>query len=153
LTDVQVAEIEKKREAHPMQAKKELARRIVADFHSAEAARKAGEDWEKQFQKKEVPEDLEEVPVKAADVLAKPEGTTQEPMTEVRESGEFRIKLDRLLVAIGLADSVSDAVRKIKQRAVKVNGELKTEPLIILETGKGASVRVGKRAKRVRFLT
>jgi tyrosyl-tRNA synthetase len=152
LTDVQVAEIEKKREAHPMQAKKELARRIVADFHSAEAARKAGEDWEKQFQKKEVPEDLEEVPVKAADVLAKPEGTTQEPMTEVRESGEFRIKLDRLLVAIGLADSVSDAVRKIKQRAVKVNGELKTEPLIILETGKGASVRVGKRAKRVRFL-
>jgi tyrosyl-tRNA synthetase len=73
-------------------------------------------------------------------------------MTEARESGEFRIKLDRLLVATGLADSVSDAVRKIKQRAVKVNGELKTEPLIILETGKGASVRVGKRAKRVRFI-
>ena len=135
-----------------MQAKKELARRIVADFHSAEAARKAEEDWEKQFQKKEVPEDLEEVPVKAPDVLAKPEGTTQERMTEVRESGESRIKLDRLLVAIGLADSVSDAVRKIKQRAVKVNGELKTEPVIILETARGASVRVGKRAKRVRFI-
>jgi tyrosyl-tRNA synthetase len=152
LTDVQVAEIEKKREAHPMQAKKELARRIVADFHSAEAARKAGEDWEKQFQKKEVPEDLEEVPVKAADVLAKPDGTTHDRIAEVGESGEFRIKLDRLLVAIGLADSVSDAVRKIKQRAVKVNGELKTEPVIILETARGASVRVGKRAKRVRFI-
>jgi tyrosyl-tRNA synthetase len=152
LTDLQVAEIEKKREAHPMQAKKELARRIVADFHSAEAARKAGEDWEKQFQKKEVPEDLEEVPVKAADVLAKPDGTTHDRIAEVGESGEFRIKLDRLLVAIGLADSVSDAVRKIKQRAVKVNGELKTEPLILLETRKGASVRVGKRAKRVRFI-
>src|SRR5437588_6392293 len=41
LTDVQVPEIEKmKREAHPMQAKKDLARRIVADFHSVEAARK-----------------------------------------------------------------------------------------------------------------
>jgi hypothetical protein len=47
---------------------------------------------------------------------------------------------------------VSDAVRKIKQRAVKVNGELKTEPVIILETARGASVRVGKRAKRVRFI-
>ena len=35
-----------------MQAKKELARRIVADFHSAEAAAKAGEDWAKQFQKR-----------------------------------------------------------------------------------------------------
>ena len=40
-----------------MQAKKDLARRIVADFHSAEAAAKAGEDWAKQFQKDEVPED------------------------------------------------------------------------------------------------
>ena len=62
LTDVQVAEIEKmKRETHPMQAKKELARRIVADFHSAEAAAKAGEDWAKQFQKDQVPEDVEQV--------------------------------------------------------------------------------------------
>ncbi|MGA8867772.1 MAG: tyrosine--tRNA ligase, partial [Candidatus Sulfotelmatobacter sp.] len=43
LTDVQAAEIERmKREAHPMQAKKDLARRIVADFHSADAAGKAG---------------------------------------------------------------------------------------------------------------
>src|SRR5467141_2764594 len=39
LTDVSIAEIEKmKRESHPMTAKKHLARRIVADFHSADAA-------------------------------------------------------------------------------------------------------------------
>src|SRR6266852_6111387 len=39
LTDVSVADIDKmKRESHPMQAKKDLARRIVADFHSGEAA-------------------------------------------------------------------------------------------------------------------
>src|SRR6202163_3472525 len=39
LTDMQVAEIEEvKREAHPMDAKKELARRVVTDFHSAEGA-------------------------------------------------------------------------------------------------------------------
>src|SRR6202451_1541690 len=51
LTDVQVSEIEKmKRETHPMQAKKDLARRIVADFHSADGATKAGEDWAKQFE-------------------------------------------------------------------------------------------------------
>src|SRR5437660_2122067 len=64
LTDVQVAEIEKmRREAHPMQAKKDLARKIVADFHSAEAAAKAGEDWAKQFQKGDTPEEIERVPV------------------------------------------------------------------------------------------
>jgi tyrosyl-tRNA synthetase len=153
LTDVQVAEIERmKREAHPMQAKKELARRIVGDFHSAEVAARAGEDWGKQFQKSEVPEDIEEVPVKASEVLARFEGGTQAGLAEIEESKEFRIKLDRLLVAIGLADSISDAVRKIKQRAVKVNGELRTEPVIFLVTRSGATVRVGKRIKRVRFI-
>jgi len=59
LTDVQVAEIEKmKREAHPMQAKKELARRIVADFHSGKRRRRRG-GLGKQFQKSEAPEDVE----------------------------------------------------------------------------------------------
>src|SRR5271169_6484123 len=69
LTDVQVAEIEKmRREMHPMQAKKDLARRIVADFHSAEAAAKAEEDWAKQFQEDEVPVDVEEVFLPLAEV-------------------------------------------------------------------------------------
>ena len=59
LTDVQIADIEKmKRETHPMQAKKELAQRIVADFHSAEGSTKASEDWAKQFQKDDVPDRL-----------------------------------------------------------------------------------------------
>src|SRR6476660_5687462 len=59
LTDAQLPEIEKmKRETHPMDAKKDLARRIVTDFHSADAAAKAAEEWAKQFQKDEAPEDL-----------------------------------------------------------------------------------------------
>ena len=153
LTDVQLPEIEKmKGEAQPMQAKKELACRIVADFHSRDAAVKASEDWAKQFQKGGVPEDIEEVQVGVSDVLAKPEGGPEEKMAELRESAQFRIKLDRLLVAAGLADSVSDAVRKIKQNAVRVNGELKTEPVIFLETRLGATVRVGKKIKRIRFV-
>src|SRR5712692_6202154 len=69
LTDVQIAEIEKmKRESHPMQAKKDLAARIVKDFHSTEAAVKAGADWAKQFQKDEVPDNVEEVSVNSADI-------------------------------------------------------------------------------------
>jgi tyrosyl-tRNA synthetase len=158
LTDVRVEQIAAMKadaasgKAHPMALKKELARAIVADFHSAEAAAKAGEDWAKQFQKGGVPEDLEEVEAKASDVLARSEGGTAEAMANLRESGEFRIKLDRLLVAMGLAESISDAVRKIKQNAVRVNGELKTEPVIFLETRKGATVRVGKKIKKVRFV-
>src|SRR5438270_2295310 len=57
VTDVRVEQIAAmkadvaSRKAHPMALKKELARSIVADFHSAEAAAKAGDDWAKQFQK------------------------------------------------------------------------------------------------------
>src|SRR5499425_1218931 len=71
LTDVQMAEIERmKKESHPMQAKKDLAARIVKDFHSADAAAKATEDWAKQFQKDEVPESVEEVSIQKSAVAA-----------------------------------------------------------------------------------
>ncbi|MGA2375507.1 MAG: tyrosine--tRNA ligase [Candidatus Sulfotelmatobacter sp.] len=153
LTDVQVAEIGKmKREAHPMQAKKELARRIVGDFHSAEAAGKAAEDWARQFQKSEVPEDVEEVTVRLGDVESSPKGATPfEVAGEILATSERRIKLDRLLYMIKLADSVSDGVRKLKQKAVKVNEELKTDPVIFLDPRKKVTVRVGRRIKRVAF--
>src|SRR5437588_9591279 len=41
---------------NPMQVKKGLATKIVADFHSEAAAKQAQEDWEKQFQRDEAPE-------------------------------------------------------------------------------------------------
>src|SRR6202046_3686666 len=70
LTDVSLAENENmKLDSHPMQAKKDLARRIVADFHSADAATKAGEDWARQFQKNEVPEELERVEIRLSEVV------------------------------------------------------------------------------------
>ena len=109
LTDVQLPEIEKmKRESHPMEAKKALAGRIVTDFHSADAAAKGAEDWAKQFQKGEAPEDIVSLTVRFADISNK-EGTV--------------IRADRLLVAAGLASSVSEANRKIEENAVRVNGE------------------------------
>ena len=56
LTDLRQGEIEKMQKEvaegtlHPMEAKKRLARTIVAGFHSEAAARKADEDWAMQFQ-------------------------------------------------------------------------------------------------------
>ena len=158
LTDVQVPDIEKmKRDtasgaAHPMALKKELARRIVADFHSPDAALRAAEDWAKQFQNDEVPRDLEEVRINLREVEAQTEADTRwDAAAEVLSSEERRIKLDRLLAKSGLADSITDAVRKIKQRAVKVNGELKTEPVVFLNPGVPATVRAGKKMKRIHF--
>jgi len=136
LTDVQVSEVEKlKREAHPMQAKKDLARRIVADFHSAEAATKAGEDWAKQFQKDEVPESVEQISVSFAEISA---GDTHD------------IRLDKLLVRCGLAESVSDAARKLKQGSVRVDDVVQNHHLYKLEKlPANLPIRVGKRLKVV----
>ena len=156
LTDLQVAEIEKmKREVHPMQAKKDLARRIVADFHSAEAAAKAGEDWAKQFQRDEVPEDLEEIQIKFEDVLPIPISEIQWStpsgmgLHSVPGGNSYRgIRLDRLLVKSRLADSGSEAARKIKEGAVRVNGGVEQNIYILVtELPARFSLRVGKRAK------
>jgi tyrosyl-tRNA synthetase len=139
LTDVQVADIEDmKREAHPMQAKKDLARRIVADFHSPEAATKAGEDWAKQFQKDEVPENVEEVPVAVAEV-----GGSNDA------HGKLGVRLDRLLLKCTLAESMTDAARKIKQGSVRVDNVIQKEPRIALNGSLPARVtlRVGKHLK------
>jgi tyrosyl-tRNA synthetase len=129
LTDVQVAEIEKmKREAHPMQAKKELAKRIVGDFHSGEAAAKAGEPWGKQFQKHEVPESIEE--------------------TEI-EAPENRLRIDKLLARTGIAGSISDGGRMVKQGAVRVNGAIVNDPTKVLDISRGVTLQVGRTIKRV----
>jgi tyrosyl-tRNA synthetase len=132
LTDVQVAEIEKmKREVHPMQAKKELARRIVADFHSGEAAAKAAEDWARQFQKDEVPEEVKEVVVKLADIeWATSEEIPVDSGISVAGIRHIHIKLDRLLVKCGLAGSTTDASRKIKSGAVRVGNDVAQLPRI-----------------------
>jgi tyrosyl-tRNA synthetase len=127
LTDVQMADIEgMKREAHPMQAKKDLAARIVKDFHSAEASTKAAEDWAKQFQKNEVPQEIEEVLVNLADVMLGEEDLDVAPdgFAGFQAPGmgpvNLGIRLDRLLVICGMADSSTDAARKIKAGSVRI---------------------------------
>jgi tyrosyl-tRNA synthetase len=138
LTDLQLPEIEKmKRESHPMEAKKDLARRIVTDFHSADAAAKAAEDWAKQFQKDAVPEDVVSVSVPFADVANK-EGDD--------------VRADRLLVAVGLASSVSEANRKIKENAVRVNGEPFTDLVKIARDGADntpLTIQLGRKIRRI----
>jgi tyrosyl-tRNA synthetase len=124
LTDVQLPEIEKmKSEAHPMTAKKDLAKRIVADFHSPEAATVAAENWAKQFQKREVPEDVEEVLIALAEIGGHISGTDR--------GAEATVRADRLLVRCGLAASATDAGRKLKQGSVRVDDRVLKEPYLV----------------------
>jgi tyrosyl-tRNA synthetase len=142
-------------DAHPMVLKKELARSIVADFHSAEAGIKAGEDWAKQYQKREMPDDIEEMRVRFEDVLAMPIseiewsfGAGLDRPVISNKSLPPGIYLDKLLVKCGLAESRSDAARKLKQGAVRIGNDVVHETTLSVDAlPRTVALRVGKRAK------
>jgi tyrosyl-tRNA synthetase len=142
LTDLKQSEIDAMQadvtagSLHPMETKKRLARTITAGFHGEEAARHADENWARMFQQKGESEDLEEVDIAFADVTA------------ANEAGALHVRVPKLLVALGLAASASEANRKIMEKAVKINGEVLTNNVLTLDTlPTGLTVRLGKRAK------
>ena len=123
---------------HPMEAKKHLAQTITTDFHGNELATHAAESWSKQFQKKETPRDVEAITVALADLDPLPLGLNSEPMA-------VKVKLAKLVVRIGLAESGSDAVRKIKAGAVEIQGKDRGVLELILSGSKESfPIRVGK---------
>ena len=131
LTDKSLSEIASIRAAmHPMEAKMALGKLIVTDFHSAADAERAAEIFNHVVRQKEVPGDVPAV--------ALPEDVT-------RDGG---IRIDKLLPKVGLAESVSDAVRKIKAGAVEVNGERVKELALANPSGE-LLIQVGKNWRRV----
>jgi len=143
LTDLRQSEVKTMQEGvasgaeHPMVIKKMLAQTITAGFHGEDAALHAAENWARMFQQKAEGEDLEEVHVAYADV-AGPAGNP----------GGVTIRLPKLLVQLGLAASGAEANRKISEHAVKLDGEVVTNPVVPLETLPARIVvRLGKRAK------
>jgi tyrosyl-tRNA synthetase len=139
LTDLRQSEIDTmKADAasgalHPMEAKKRLARTIVGGFHSAETTQAADENWARQFQQKsDDVEGLEEVHVKATDLGGDADG---------------RVRISRLLTAVGLAASSSEADRKVKEGAVRIDGEVFRESHFQPADWSRLTLRVGKRAK------
>jgi tyrosyl-tRNA synthetase len=110
---------------HPMEAKIALGKMIVADYHPAAAAERAAAVFDSVVRRKEVPADIESV--------ALPE--------RIMKDGAIRI--DKLLARIGLAESVSEAVRKIKAGAVEING-VRWTALTWAEPAPQMLIQVGK---------
>lgn len=115
LTDLPPEELDESKRAvaagsrHPKRVKLDLARRIVTDLHSPEAAEQA-EVWFEQGRK----------------LAVKPEGdaraTAALPVLEIA-CGTDAVNLSRAIADLGLAASASEATRKIKQGGVRINGE------------------------------
>jgi tyrosyl-tRNA synthetase len=127
LTDKSMEEIAAMKAQDPMQVKMCLGRQIVADFHSAEAAEQAQADFEREVREGRQPDVIE----------------TFKLPSDVGQS------LPKILLAAGLADSRTDAERKIKAGAVEIDGERHTNLTIAIPPD-GAVIRVGKKWKRVR---
>lgn len=130
LTDLGVDEIKALRaaaeagERNPRDLKVELAKRIITDFHSAEAARHAEEEFNRIFKQKEAPTEIEARTVTAG-----------------------KWKLPRLLVEQQLAPSMAEARRLIEQGGVRLNGEkcARVDYEVELLGGEKTLVQVGKR--------
>src|SRR5215204_6291287 len=133
LTDLPVADIKALRDnaargsINPRDIKATLAKKIITDFHSKEAADAAEGEFNRVFRSKDVPDEIEERAV-----------TPQQ------------WKLPRLLVELGLAPSMAEARRLIEQGGVRVNSVKITRPdeeVAVSADASAASqlIQVGKR--------
>jgi tyrosyl-tRNA synthetase len=136
LTDMSLAEIAQirarigRRDLHPMEAKINLARMIVGDFHSASDVARAAEEFNRVVRQGQAPAGIVSMPMPAAALNA---------------SG---VRVDKLLAKAGLAASVTEAARKLKEGAVSINGEKVTE-LVLPAPSADWVIQLGKNWRRI----
>jgi len=128
LTDVpeeQIEELKKLASKNPvylMEAKKRLAREIVAMYHNKKSSITAEKEFEKIFSKKELPSKIPEVKIK-----------------------EKNLPILDLLVKTKLVPSKSEAKRLVLQRGVKIDGQVQDDWRKNIEIKKGMVLKIGKR--------
>ncbi len=118
---------------NPMDVKKRLGARIVRMYHDEDAATRAQRDFETQFSKKGVPDDVEEYGWSA--VEAARGHTTEATIVEH-------------LVGSQLAASKSAARRLIEQGAVSLDGEKVGDIATVPKRGQSFVLRAGRKLKR-----
>jgi tyrosyl-tRNA synthetase len=121
-TDVPLDEVKSLLAGHPMEAKKRLAADIVAQYHGDEAAQAAREGFEKQFSRREVPDEI----------------------PEVLWSGAQSTLIGELLKTV-FEVSGGEARRMVQQNAVSVGEEKISDPMAEIKVEDGLILRMGKR--------
>ena len=107
-----------------MDVKADLAVRIITDYHGAAAAEAAREEFNRVFRNREIPEDIETKKISIA-------------------SGPLR--LAKVLTAVGLAPSNTEAQRLIESGAVHMNDQRITDPKAEISAPGEYLFKVGKR--------
>ncbi|GFO66238.1 tyrosine--tRNA ligase [Geomonas paludis] len=130
LSDLTMAQFEqlkadlKSGAVHPMEAKKQLAREMVARYHGADAATVADENFVKRFKNNETPDEMPEFALKA--------------------EGE-KVLLCRVLAEAQLVKSNSEGRRSIQGGGVKINGEKISDENLEIACSGEYIIQVGKR--------
>jgi tyrosyl-tRNA synthetase len=109
---------------NPRDIKFILAQEIITRFHNEEQAQQAQENFINRFKKGLVPEDIEEFTMKGED---------------------GGLGIGYLLKDAGLTKGTGEAIRMIKQGAVKIDGKKIEDTKLIVKTGSTYVVQVGKR--------
>lgn len=108
--------------ANPRDVKIKLALELIARFHSAADAERAEADFIARFQQNQIPDDMPEF-----------------------EFAENEMPIANLLKEADLCKSTSEAMRMIKQGAVKIDGEKVSDPGVMIAAGSEQVYQVGKR--------
>jgi tyrosyl-tRNA synthetase len=109
---------------NPRDAKERLGIELVGRFHGAEAGPKAAEAFRSRFQRDEVPAELHTVELRTSDP---------------------GMPIANALKDSGLTGSTSEAIRMIRQGAVRMDGERIEDTKQIIKIGTNTIVQVGKR--------
>lgn len=109
---------------NPRNVKVLLAKELISRFHDEAAAEAAEQDFIQRFQKNAMPDDMDEVELTLDDA---------------------QLGISSVLREAGLVQSTSEAMRMIKQNAVRVDGERVTDAKQLCERGSNAVYQVGKR--------
>lgn len=109
---------------NPRDCKIQLALELITRFHDKTAANAALEDFQRRFQKNEMPAEISEITLTIDGV---------------------ELALANVLKDAGLENSTSDARRSIENNAVKIDGEKVSDPKLMISVGTEHVYQVGKR--------
>lgn len=122
----EISDLKKEQKAgkNPRDIKILLAKELIERFHSAKDAQSAEEAFINRFQKGIIPSDIEEVSISI-------------------EGNE--VPLPNLLKEVALVSSTSEAMRMIKQGAVKIDDNKVEDPKLTVKKNTSGVFQVGKR--------
>jgi len=122
LTGLSKTEIKQRLSKHPREAKASLAEELVSFYHSSKEAKKAAQEFDRKFKKGQTPQDI-----------------------PTRHVDQEEMNILDLLMEVGLTSSKGEGRRLMKQKGIRIDKEVQTDPHKAVKIQKGMILQRGKR--------